>query len=115
MNMTSYFRPIVRTGSPRSQNSIFLAETNYWISEAEEMKLGEPTKLISINDVPDWWKKRWLKKRSDILGMEFGFPKLMGILNVTPDSFSDGGQHVKLDMALDRAKFMEQKLNMRKN
>ena len=107
MNMNSYFRPIVRTGSPRSKNSIFLAETNYWISEAEEIKFGETTKLISINDVPDWWKKRLLKKRSDILGMEFGFPKLMGILNVTPDSFSDGGRHVKLDVALNQAEFME--------
>ena len=66
MNMNSYFRPIVRTGSPRSKNSIFLAETKYWISEAEEIKLGETTKLISINDVPDWWKKRWMEKRSDI-------------------------------------------------
>ena len=108
MNMTSYFRPIVRTGSPRSKNSIFLAETNYWVSEAEEIKFGKKTKLVSINDVPDWWKKRWLKKRSDILGMEFGFPKLMGILNVTPDSFSDGGNHVKLDAALNQAKFMEE-------
>ena len=108
MNMTSYFRPIVRTGSPRSKNSIFLAETNYWVSEAEEIKFGNKTKLVSINDVPDWWKKRWLKKRSDILGMEFGFPKLMGILNVTPDSFSDGGNHVKLDAALNQAKFMEE-------
>ena len=106
--MNSYFRPIVRTGSPRSKNSIFLAETNYWISEAEEIKFGETTKLTSINDVPDWWKKRWMKKRSDIVGMEFGFPKLMGILNVTPDSFSDGGQHVKLEAALNQAKFMEE-------
>ncbi len=108
MNMTSYFRPIVRTGSPRSKNSIFLAETNYWVSEAEEIKFGKKTKLVSINDVPDWWKKRWLKKRSAILGMEFGFPKLMGILNVTRDSFSDGGNHVKLDAALNQAKFMEE-------
>ena len=107
MNMTSYFRPIVRTGLPRSKNSIFLAETKYWISEAEEIKFGETKKLISIKDVPDWWTKRWLKKRSDILGMDFGFPKLMGILNITPDSFSDGGQHVKLDAALNQAKFME--------
>ncbi len=108
MNMTSYFRPIVRTSSLRSKNSIFLAETNYWVSEAEEIKFGKKTKLVSINDVPDWWKKRWLKKRSDILGMEFGFPKLMGILNVTPDSFSDGGNHVELDAALNQAKFMEE-------
>ncbi len=108
MNMTSYFRPIVRTGSPRSQHSIFLAETNYWVSEAEEIKYGKETNLVSINDVPDWWKKRWLKKRSDILGIEFGLPKLMGILNITPDSFSDGGNHVKLDVALNQAKFMEE-------
>ena len=108
MNMTSYFRPIIRTGSLRSEKSIFLAKTNYWISEAEEIKFGEKTKLVSINDVPDWWKKRWLKKRSDILGMEFGFPKLMGILNVTPDSFSDGGSHIKLATALNQAKFMEE-------
>ena len=40
--------------------------------------------------------------------MEFGFPKLMGVLNVTPDSFSDGGKHVKLDAALNQAKFMEE-------
>jgi len=108
MNMTSYFRPIVRTGSPRSKDSIFLAETNYWVSEAEEIKLSKKTKLVSINAVPDWWKKRWLKKRSSILGMDFGFPKLMGILNVTPDSFSDGGNHVELDAALNQAKFMEE-------
>ncbi len=108
MNMTSYFRPIVRTGSPRPKNSIFLAETNYWVSEAEEIKFGKKTKLVSINDAPDWWKKRWLKKRSNILGMEFGFPKLMGILNVTPDSFSDGGKHIELDAALNQAKFMEE-------
>ncbi|MQT11511.1 dihydropteroate synthase [Segnochrobactrum spirostomi] len=31
---------------------------------------------------------------------------LMGILNVTPDSFSDGGRHNALDAALDRAVLM---------
>ncbi|HHI89185.1 MAG TPA: dihydropteroate synthase [Hellea balneolensis] len=30
-------------------------------------------------------------------------PQLMGILNVTPDSFSDGGENVALDTALARA------------
>lgn len=30
-------------------------------------------------------------------------PKVMGILNVTPDSFSDGGQFTGLDRALDQA------------
>lgn len=33
-------------------------------------------------------------------------PLVMGILNVTPDSFSDGGQFLHLDMALSRAEQM---------
>ena len=32
-----------------------------------------------------------------------GSPILMGILNVTPDSFSDGGQHYQTDVAVERA------------
>ncbi|MCH4812963.1 dihydropteroate synthase [Vreelandella neptunia] len=32
--------------------------------------------------------------------LDLSFPRVMGILNVTPDSFSDGGQHVALDDAL---------------
>lgn len=33
-------------------------------------------------------------------------PLVMGILNVTPDSFSDGGQHDQLEAAVERAKRM---------
>ncbi len=35
-------------------------------------------------------------------------PKIMGILNVTPDSFSDGGQFASLDAALRQAETMHQ-------
>ena len=31
------------------------------------------------------------------------FPKIMGILNVTPDSFSDGGEYLNQDNALAKA------------
>lgn len=33
---------------------------------------------------------------------------VMGILNVTPDSFSDGGKYEEIDQALQHAKQMEQ-------
>jgi dihydropteroate synthase len=36
----------------------------------------------------------------------FDTPKVMGILNVTPDSFSDGGQFGSLDSALRQAQLM---------
>lgn len=35
--------------------------------------------------------------------MDFHIPKIMGIVNVTPDSFSDGGKYFSLDNAVDRA------------
>ncbi|ATJ81165.1 dihydropteroate synthase [Halomonas beimenensis] len=38
--------------------------------------------------------------------LDLSFPRVMGILNVTPDSFSDGGHHVALDDALRRAEQM---------
>lgn len=38
--------------------------------------------------------------------LELRTPKVMGILNVTPDSFSDGGQYWLRDKALERARAM---------
>jgi dihydropteroate synthase len=37
-----------------------------------------------------------------------GGPKVMGILNATPDSFSDGGKYLDVDRALDRIHIMIQ-------
>ncbi len=37
----------------------------------------------------------------------YGFPRIMGILNVTPDSFSDGGRYQTVDRALQQALTME--------
>ncbi len=38
--------------------------------------------------------------------VKFDTPKVMGILNVTPDSFSDGGQFNELDVAMRQAESM---------
>lgn len=45
-----------------------------------------------------------LTARDSILDLTF--PQVMGILNVTPDSFSDGGRHNTLDLALRHAEAM---------
>ncbi len=39
--------------------------------------------------------------------LDLNFPQVMGVLNVTPDSFSDGGQFNSLDQALEHALVME--------
>ena len=53
-----------------------------------------------------------MKKSMNIGGKEFertGHTYIMGILNVTPDSFSDGGKYTTLDKAL---KHTEQMLSL---
>jgi len=40
-------------------------------------------------------------------GRVIQFPAVMGVLNVTPDSFSDGGQYLEADRAVDHALAME--------
>ena len=32
--------------------------------------------------------------------LKFDRPRIMGVLNVTPDSFSDGGEHLDTDAAI---------------
>jgi len=39
-------------------------------------------------------------------GLEFNRPRIMGILNVTPDSFSDGGDHLDASAAIAAGKAM---------
>jgi dihydropteroate synthase len=33
-------------------------------------------------------------------------PLIMGVLNLTPDSFSDGGKYNEIDLALKRVEYM---------
>ncbi len=42
--------------------------------------------------------------RPPIMGMDLNTPKIMGIVNVTPDSFSDGGDFYTHDNAITQAK-----------
>lgn len=40
------------------------------------------------------------------VSLDLTYPQIMGILNVTPDSFSDGGRHNRIDLALQHAQAM---------
>ena len=50
--------------------------------------------------------KKITSKRTSICGLRFDSPQIMGVLNVTPDSFSDGGQFFKTSKAYKQAKLM---------
>ncbi|MBN1110368.1 MAG: dihydropteroate synthase [Methanomassiliicoccales archaeon] len=40
--------------------------------------------------------------------LDLSSPRVMGVLNVTPDSFSDGGRHLDAEVALQRARTMRE-------
>ena len=46
------------------------------------------------------------KKRKKILGLDFNKFVIFGVLNVTPDSFSDGGKFNKFNLAIKRSRQM---------
>jgi len=50
--------------------------------------------------------KKITSKRKNICGIKFDSPHIMGVLNVTPDSFSDGGLFFNESNAYDQANLM---------
>ena len=50
--------------------------------------------------------KKITSKRKNICGIKFNVPHIMGVLNVTPDSFSDGGLFFDESKAYDHASLM---------
>ena len=72
--------------------------------------------FFSIDEIKDLDKailstiKSDLKKitsnRKGFLGLKFNNPQIMGVLNVTPDSFSDGGLFFDESKAYEQANFM---------
>ena len=51
--------------------------------------------------------ERLAQPRGDIAGLPLDRPRIMGIINVTPDSFSDGGRHLAPGAAIQHALELE--------
>ena len=65
-----------------------------------------PPRLIAASELPHDARARLCTPRAAIAGVTLDGPRLMGILNTTPDSFSDGGAHAAPDAALAHARAM---------
>ncbi|MGH1577435.1 dihydropteroate synthase [Planktotalea sp.] len=91
--MTDYFRPLAQTGDARPDEALGIAGTDCWFTHVEHLARGQSARILSLDDTPEDWRKIVCGARKPIEGLRFDQPVIMGILNVTPDSFSDGGQH----------------------
>ncbi len=90
--MSDYFRPLVRMDAPRPDTAVPLAGGPGWFSHVEHLRRGRPGVRMPAADLPPEALNALSAPRLPVCGLSLERPRLMGILNVTPDSFSDGGR-----------------------
>ena len=62
--------------------------------------------MIPAGDLPGDVLDRLTAPRADLLGLSMATPQIMGIINATPDSFSDGALYEDVARAADRIRAM---------
>lgn len=103
-----YFRPIVQSDAIRPSAAYPLVGGRSWFSHVEVRQRGAASKVIPADEVPTQTLAALTAGRGPVCGLPLNEPVIMGVLNVTPDSFSDGGEHEAPDRAVERAASMVQ-------
>jgi dihydropteroate synthase len=118
--MTLYLRPLSLLHGPDARRAIgareagalggsdFIAFTQVEIIERESGRIAR--RVVSYKDAEAHPDQLQLieARRPDFAGLDVGRPKLMGIINVTPDSFSDGGRLAGPGEAIARGRQLAQ-------
>ena len=102
--MTVRYRPIPQSGTPRPPDALPLAGGPLWFDRVAEHRRGAPPRLRPAADLPPEALAPLTAPRAPVCGLALDRPRIMGILNVTPDSFSDGGLHATLPLAVAGAR-----------
>lgn len=101
-----YFRPLAQTGAARPDGAMPLAGTASWFTHVECRARGTAPQIVPAQALEDADLAPFITARPSIAGLDLSRPVIMGILNVTPDSFSDGGQHNAMADAVTAAEAM---------
>lgn len=104
--MKPYYRPLPRSGALRTKDAKPLAGGPLWFSEAVLLRRDAKPEVVPAKAIPEDLLDRLTAPRPAIAGCDMGGVTLMGILNVTPDSFSDGGRYLEPDAAVEQARRM---------
>ena len=110
-----YVRPIF--SKIKTKDSLFLGSSKLFFNEIELIKRGKTktrSEFLKINEIkylePDIQRdinkriSNITKKRKKLGKFNFERSLVMGILNVTPDSFFDGGKYLLRDNAIEQFK-----------
>lgn len=101
----NYLRPLPRTDLPRPPDALPLAgSAHVWWNEVDLTLRGLPAQRFLADELVPADCLRLSTPRPVLEGLATDRPLVMGIVNVTPDSFSDGGQAFAPEAALARAR-----------
>ncbi|WP_372918095.1 dihydropteroate synthase [Sandarakinorhabdus sp.] len=100
-----YYRPII-THAEGNKGSLALAGGPFLFSRCEVLTRSGSEGFVDAADVPDAWRLRLTRPRPLLARFAQVLPLMMGVLNITPDSFSDGGRHVAPNAAIAAAHAM---------
>ena len=93
--MSKYFRPIINFENIYPTDAIFLGSTRLWFNSVKVFERGKDSIIINAKDIPNKVKLNLVEKREAICGIQKRSPLVVGVLNRTPDSFSDGATSTK--------------------
>ncbi len=102
-----YYRPIAEYGAVRPASARSLAGGPVWFTRALRLDRGAPPEPVTVDAIPAAILDRLTAPRAPIAGLSLDRPRIMGILNVTPDSFSDGGRLTDLAASCAAAEALE--------
>lgn len=91
--MSTYYRPLIQSAKTRSSAAQPMAGGCLWFDQLEVLARGAAPRLVEVKDVPSKVVEALISPRAPYCGVDMQAPSIMGILNTTPDSFSDGGQN----------------------
>lgn len=100
----AYWRPVPMTDPARPPGALSLAGGPCWFTGVERLERGAAPRLLPAEAAPAEILDRLTAPRPPVAGLSFEAPRIMGILNVTPDSFSDGGLFLDPEAAVAQAR-----------
>ncbi|MEJ6397854.1 dihydropteroate synthase [Yoonia sp. 208BN28-4] len=101
--MTPYVRPVPVSASEDGDVTRLAGSETVRFTQVDVFDRGQTATRQASDHLSAEASKRLSALRADVCGLTFDQPRIMGILNVTPDSFSDGGTLSGIADAVTRA------------
>ena len=95
-----YLRPIARRSDDAPAGALSLAGGPLVFAEVELIRRGASRRIVGVAELDAAALEPLVAPRPPLVGLDWSKPRVMGVLNVTPDSFSDGGDFFSPEAAV---------------